>query len=78
MRLPETEAIVLLMALFFLLPLLFFPVFAPVIRLFSARAFSFAISMAFPAIGAHLRPVNRLYFLEIFSRARGRHRRGRI
>jgi hypothetical protein len=34
MRLPETDAIVLLMALFFLLPLLFFLFFAPVLSCF--------------------------------------------
>src|ERR1700731_2126660 len=38
------------------------PVFGPVTHLFSARAFSFAISMPFPVFGAHRRPVNRLYF----------------
>jgi outer membrane autotransporter protein len=41
---------------------LFFLFFAPVPRLFGARAFSFAISMAFAVFGAHRRPVNRLYF----------------
>jgi hypothetical protein len=48
--------------LFCLFPLLFFLFFAPLIRLFSARDLSFAISMAFAAFGAHRRPVNRLYF----------------
>jgi hypothetical protein len=38
--LPETKGIVLLIALFFLFPTLFFLFFAPVIRLFGARAFS--------------------------------------
>jgi hypothetical protein len=50
------------MALFFLFPVLFFPVFAPVIRRFGARAFSFAISGTFPVFGANRRPVDRLYF----------------
>jgi hypothetical protein len=49
-------------ALFFLFPVLVLPVFAPVIRLFGARAVSFAISGAFPVFGAHRRPVNHLYF----------------
>jgi len=53
----ETGAIVLLIFLFFLF-------FAPVIGRFSARVFSFAVSMAFPVFGAHRRPVNRLYFFE--------------
>ncbi|HEY4921531.1 MAG TPA: hypothetical protein VII40_15615 [Xanthobacteraceae bacterium] len=55
MRPPETGASVLFIALFFLFS-------GPVSRLFGARAFSFAISMAFAVFGAHLRPVNRLYF----------------
>jgi hypothetical protein len=54
-RPPETGATVLFIALFSLF-------FAPVIRLFCARAFSIAISMAFPVFGAYRRPVNRLYF----------------
>jgi hypothetical protein len=54
-RPPETGAIVLFIALLFLF-------FGPVPRLFGARAFSFAISMAFAVFGAHRRPVNRLYF----------------
>jgi hypothetical protein len=54
-RPSETGAIVLFIALFFLF-------FGPVPRLFSARAFSFEISMAFPVFGAHRRPENRLYF----------------
>jgi hypothetical protein len=56
-----------------------FPVSAPVIRLFSARAFSLAISMTFPVFGVLRRPVNRLYFFsgllwsaQAASRARGK------
>jgi hypothetical protein len=45
-----------------LFTVLFFLFFAPVIRLFDVRAFSFAISMAFPVFDARLPPVNRLYF----------------
>jgi hypothetical protein len=45
-----------------LFPCLFFLFFAPVIRLFGARAFSYAISTTFPVFGARRRPVNRLYF----------------
>jgi hypothetical protein len=52
----------LLMALLFLFPLLFFLFFGPVIRLFGACSFSFANSMAFAEFDAHRRPVNRLYF----------------
>jgi hypothetical protein len=59
MRPPETGAI----ALFFLF-------FAPVPRLFGARAFSFANSMAFPVFGARRRPVNRLYFFNGLCHAR--------
>jgi hypothetical protein len=51
----ETGAIVQLIFLFFLF-------FAPDIGRFSARVFSFAVSMAFPVFGAHRRSVNRLYF----------------
>jgi hypothetical protein len=59
----ETGAIVLFMVLFLLF-------FGPVIRLFGARTFSFAISMAFSAFGGYWRPVNRLYFFErSFSQA---------
>jgi len=61
---PETGAIVLFISLFFLFS-------GPVIRLFSARAFSFAISMTFPVFGAHRRPVNRLYFFNGLFHARG-------
>jgi hypothetical protein len=57
------------------IPLFFGPVFlflAPVIRLFSERAFSLAISRAFPVFRAHRRPVNRLYFFnKTFWRALG-------
>jgi len=49
----ETKGIILLMALFFLFPVLFLLFFAPVVRLLGARAFSFTISMAFPVSGAH-------------------------
>jgi len=70
-RTTETGAIVLLIALFLLF-------FAPVIRLFGARAFSFADSMALPVFGVYRRPVNRLYFFQRdFSRPRGRSRRRR-
>jgi len=51
------------MALFVLFPVLFFPVSRPVIRLFSAGTFFFAISMASSVFSAHRCPVNRLYFL---------------
>jgi hypothetical protein len=61
---PETGAIVLFISLFFLFS-------GPVIRLFSARAFSFAISMTFPVFGAHRRPVNRLYFFNGLFHAHG-------
>jgi hypothetical protein len=44
--LPRTEAIVLLIALFF-------PLSAPVIRMFRAHAFSSAISMAFAVFVAY-------------------------
>jgi hypothetical protein len=71
----ETKAIILLMALFFLFPVLFLLFFAPVVRLLGARAFSFTISMAFPVSGAHRRPVNRLYFTRT---ATGHLRRGRF
>src|SRR3984957_4019028 len=40
------------------------PVFRSCYGRFSARVFSFAVSMAFPVFGAHRRPVNRLYFFE--------------
>jgi len=74
MRPPETGAVVLLMALLFLFPILFFLFFDPVIRLFDARAFSFAISTAFAVFGTHRRPVNRLYFFRraFHERAAGR------
>jgi len=64
MRPPGTAAVVLLMALRFLFPILFFLFFGPVIRLFGARAFSLAISTTFAVFGAHRRPVNRLYFFQ--------------
>jgi hypothetical protein len=60
MRPPETGAILLFIALFFLFS-------GPVFLLFRFRAFFSAISMAFAAFGAHRRPVNRLYFSGSFS-----------